>query len=433
MTTPLSIVKPRKKGRQPGLTLLPENLVPLLTSLPTELLLLIVSFLPLSAVACLILTSKYYHATLADELDLRMQDPEEKARFVRLLEKDLPHLLACYSCNILFDWRKKPKWRCPNYENHPLLNRGSLLCYVHRPTCVSREMVDAFVRGHEKGAEYGPQLHKLAHECNSDGGWYPTRGSTVARSLDARVQQGKLILHGIYRLRVPIPKHCLRPSPGYVDRTLGYSLMPEMVKFNGIGCVHLRNSLPSVLLEGVRHLPSGFEPTPLCHDLISCGYCATDLRVRVSVRDAKSLTFEVEMWRSLGGRDPATRHRLEDAHFQTPGFRSEFLELNQPPQRNLENLFNGGSGKSLGPHMWQTPQDRQTWLQVWMWADGQRNASLWADLLRDGNAVAAVRTPWHKLSTHCVAQWESAMAVVGAVVRRIQARDAPAFHVFGFK
>ncbi|KIX92038.1 uncharacterized protein Z520_12254 [Fonsecaea multimorphosa CBS 102226] len=433
----LSFFNPRlssQKRRQPCLDLVPENFSSPLTSLPTELLLIIASSLPPSALACLMLTSKHFYNTLAYEFDPRMQHhPEEKALFVRLLEKDLPHMLACYSCDILFDWRKKPRCRCPNHHNHLFLTFDPLWCYVHSPALISREMVDAFVRGYEKGPEYGPQLEELTHKCKRDGGWYPTRGKKVARRLDARVQQGRLIVHGVYSMRVPLPPHCIKPSPDYVDRSFELSLTREMAKFAGIGCVHLGHSLPAILLDSVRRLPGLFEQRPLCHDLINCGFCATDLRVRTVVGEDAHLTLQVEMWRSFGGRDPAMRDPLEDAHFQFPGNRLVAVDLNEPPTRNLEELFNGETRRRLDFRMLQAPPNRQTWLQVWMWAYSEHTASLWADLIRDGCSAMAVRAARPRRSRNCFGLQESAKAIIGAMKRRLRELNDPYLACFSIQ
>ncbi|EXJ53700.1 uncharacterized protein A1O5_13056 [Cladophialophora psammophila CBS 110553] len=358
-----------------------------LTSLPPELLLCLADFLPPSSVASLGFTSKYCRAVLDKRHDIRLeQDPEEKARFVQMLERDVPHMLACYSCKVLFNWRKKPKGVCPNHDNHRNLNHGSLWCYAHRPPFISRETVDAFLRGYEKGPKYGPQLAELAHECKGDGGWYPTKGEKIARRLDARVQLGKLLLHGVYTLRVALPSPPKAFSPGYVDRSFRHTLLPEIVKFNGIGCVHLRNSLPLLLIDAVHHLEGGVQ-RPICYDLINCGYCATDLRVRAVVGENACLTIELEMWRSLGGRDPATRLPLEDAHFQPADIRHDPLDISEPPSRNLEDLFNGDFGTIR-----EGPQNRQTWLQVWMSVYGQEGADFWEDLVDDSDSAVTGQT-----------------------------------------
>ncbi|OAP55616.1 hypothetical protein AYL99_09767 [Fonsecaea erecta] len=369
----------------------PDSVPSVFNLLPAEILLTIVTLLPRSALACLMLTSKYLYNTLSPGFELRMEGfPDERSVFIRLLEKDLPQMVVCYSCEILFDWREKSRWRCPNHSNHPFFDFDPIWCYAHEPGFISREMVDLFVRGHELGPEYGPQLYELAHSCDKDGGWFRTRGRKVARVLDARIQQGRLLLHGVYSLTAPIPTFSIDPEEGYYDRSWEYALMREMGKFNGIGCIHLRTALPAIILEAVRQLRLGV-PNPLCEDLVNCGYCATDLRVRALTDFPGQIILQVETWRSFGGRDMYARDPLEDAHFQIPGVRNIRLDINQPPSRNLQQLYNGGSVRRT--NMLQLPPHRQTWLQRWKWSYADYTEQLWVDLINLGGSAIAVRVP----------------------------------------
>ena len=73
-------------------------------SLPPEILLIIASFLNLTSAACLALCSRRIAFSIGGPIfhDLRTPDQKKKRRRVlRLIEKDLPGLLFCYTCDKL--------------------------------------------------------------------------------------------------------------------------------------------------------------------------------------------------------------------------------------------------------------------------------------------------------------------------------------------
>lgn len=124
--------------------------------MPADILRQIVSFLTASSIACMSLISKRHHETLLDHFGLEMRDNcRERARFLRLLEVDLPELMVCCSCNILYRWEKWQRYLCPNRHNHAVLERGALWCFAHEPALIYRNMVDAFLRGFARGPRYG--------------------------------------------------------------------------------------------------------------------------------------------------------------------------------------------------------------------------------------------------------------------------------------
>lgn len=98
----------------------------ILQRLPSEILLRTIYFLPLSSIACLSLTSKWYHATLHGHFDPKMpRNSTEKARFLRLLEEDLPTMILCSSCNILYRWQDHPRGCCARYLDHVPMRWGT--------------------------------------------------------------------------------------------------------------------------------------------------------------------------------------------------------------------------------------------------------------------------------------------------------------------
>lgn len=117
-----------------------------LERLPVEVLLHIIFFLPASSIACLSLTSRWHHEALKNRADPKMRhDHLEKARFIRLIEDDLPDMMACCICNILYHWQKWRRYMCPNWTKHAPLRRGALWCFPHGPCLIYRNMVEVFL------------------------------------------------------------------------------------------------------------------------------------------------------------------------------------------------------------------------------------------------------------------------------------------------
>lgn len=173
-----------------------------LTLLPTELLPHLASFLPVENVACLALTSKYFHSTLSTEIDITLPNPEQKNRFLRLLERDFPQLLTCRTCNILYRWNRWFRsYECPRHDQVIERHYGAVTyCAQHLRSRVPTEVVDAFIRGFQYGPRYGPQLAKLFHSCV-----YLLGQEEIRWTLEARVVDDKLILHSTYKLHIVMP------------------------------------------------------------------------------------------------------------------------------------------------------------------------------------------------------------------------------------
>lgn len=343
-----------------------------LERLPTEILLHIVSFLPESSIACMSLTSKWHHETLVGEFDPKMRDNfTEKQRFLRLLEEDLPEMMACCSCNILYRWQNGQRYLCPKRRFHVLLSRGALWCFAHKPTLIYRNMVDAFLRGFAKGSRYGPQLHELKHNCKSNGDELYQDGD-IDTSLNARIVRGKLLLHGVHKLSVSLSAQPPGTLTSQVDtsKIVPDGLVPAINKFRTIGCVHAQNTLPAVILDAFQLRVGGAGDRTRSLDLLNCGYCATDLRVRVELEcGGTCVQIEVEIWQSFGGREPDNRDETEDAHFRYEcGWGHGLFDINSHPDRNLEKMFKEGVEGECGM-VWSSDQvqRRQSWIQLWQW------------------------------------------------------------------
>lgn len=256
---------------------------------------------------------------------------------------------------------------------------------------VYRDMVDSFLRGFAKGPQYGPQLGELTHKCNSKDPVYPIypeKGEWIDTSVGARVFRGKLLLHGIHKLSVPLFAQPLDTLTLQADtrKVVLDRLIPEIHKFRSVGCRHAYRRIPAVIFDAFHLQAAWSNGRTRSLDLLNCLDCATDYRVHVNLDSGGTCVhIEVEEWRSLGGREAENRDESEDAHFAPM---SELTQRNCPPDRNLEDMFNGrleagyDELRSSG-----RPRRRQSWIQLWDW-----QFSIWD---WDDNSSEARQCTWH--------------------------------------
>lgn len=289
-----------------------------LTLLPTELLLHIASFLPVENAVCLALTTKYFHSTLSTEIDMTLPNPEQKNRFLRLLERDFPQLLTCRTCNILYRWNRWFRsYECPRHDQMIERHYGAVpYCSQHVRSRVPTEVVDAFIRGFQYGPRYGPQLVKLFHSCV-----YLSGPEEIRWSLEARAVDDKLILHSTYKLHIVMPESMQylsrldEPEASHVLLGIPKEVSRAVNALYFVGCPHAPNRLPAVIVDALQDSYGPSNPSRRCHGLLHCERCATDLRVKIVEGDALRVGIVVSLWHCLGGRVIGQRLPSEDLLF----------------------------------------------------------------------------------------------------------------------
>ena len=332
---------------------------PYLEEVPVEMILHIASFLPTESAVCLSLASKSLHQALNQRIDMRFSNPETdpaaKKRFARLLEIDVPGLISCHGCSVLHRWNRRSTsmrpYLCRNhYRGYPCHHKLFIpFCTTHAPYAFHREVLDAFIRGYERGPAYGPQLHALEHQCKTDSLW-GSHEQNLSRSTQARMVLGKLMLRINYELEVP------PDTP----------LVPEVDKFKCVGCSHSSRTLPGVIMDAIDQTENDLSQ-PRSTGYVNCWYCATDLQVRVISSTKGSLVFKVDTWHFLGGRDHEREHPTVRS---TLDHRAPYhhYSYDMVPTRNLEKLYNEGLGDELHHPPPFGPSSRvQSWLQSWQW------------------------------------------------------------------
>ncbi len=328
---------------------------PYLSEIPTELFLSIVDFLPPESAVCVSLLSRYHHEVLRTRIDMKFQrqatSTSDKMRFVRLLERDIPKLIACNNCNKLYPWRRNRANRlsaCPRHHCRTPEYFGDQPTF-RIPEIVrnSRDVVDFFVRGLEIGTLNGPRLERLEHKERLPV-W--SAGNGIVTNTQARVAEGRLLLRKTHELSVPM-----------LDE-----LAPNLLKFRELVC-HQSSQLPAVIMDAIDELRYGTSSGRSGY-YISCNHCALDLRVAVRLLDPKHLNIQVDTWKCFGNRTFEMEHpSIQTVVGEGPGPRDDSVGT---PTRNLEKLFNTGEGPQLhlpvgGPP--SRPDQPHIWLNAWWW------------------------------------------------------------------
>jgi hypothetical protein len=212
-----------------------------LGSLPVELVFHIASFLPPAATSCLALTCKWLYDLIHDKWKHGTWFPPGstmKLQLLHLLEKDLPTMITCDDCSILYRWNS-PDYSCPRCTSSFRDYRLMEYCTSHG-LFISRSMVNAFLRGAERGTEYGPPLALLNHECQETFTQLPLEKMEpryISRRVEAKRRSGSLILYRTSECTFLVDK------------------VPEFSRFAALACRHAVDCLPVVIRCMLRHLP----------------------------------------------------------------------------------------------------------------------------------------------------------------------------------
>lgn len=182
---------------------------------------------------------------------------------------DLPEYIDCHCCDTLYQWKAASGLG----YGYPRRFRGmslfrihafpQLYCRWHPPYLLRLGTVAAFLRGYERGPDYGPHLQELHHKCDDKQVcWSWTRD--VSRETAVRVVNGKLLLRTSCSLRV----------------SLRQSLAAQVAQLGYIGYTHTTFALPNLAMDEINHL-SNPSKASRCSDYINCAECATDLGVAI--------------------------------------------------------------------------------------------------------------------------------------------------------
>ncbi|OQU99047.1 hypothetical protein CLAIMM_04746 [Cladophialophora immunda] len=178
-------------------------------------------------------------------------------------------------------------------------------------------------------------------------------------------------MHSVHKMSVLLSAQTLGTPTSQVNinQIVLDQFVPAINKFKYIGCAHSDETLPAVILDAFQLRSGHSSDRSRCLDLLNCGHCATDLRVRVELANCAGICvhIEIETWQSLGGRESDNRDETEDAHFHFGYQRQEPFDIN-PPDRNLEEMFKEGEGVEREREDSSDESRRgQSWIQLWGW------------------------------------------------------------------
>lgn len=186
-------------------------------------------------------------------------------------------------------FNRQIKRRCQEYNGYLHDEKNYVLCHHHVYLAMNRQLW---------GQDYGLALSAFNHSAHAKrtiGSWMYKIPATTFLQCEARIVDGKFILHAMYTLS-------LSPSPRSLNRLKTWSLrevlassLPQIVSGHR-DCNGLHTGMAKMLAE---RLNSTSHDNPV-H---SCEECATDFTILSLVEEKR--TIWIEVWRDLGtGRNP---------------------------------------------------------------------------------------------------------------------------------
>ena len=316
-----------------------------------DLILYTARFLPTESQVALMLTSKkVYMETGPRPLAELHDDHLAKGRFLRLLEKDLPHMLHCACCNALYDWRKAKAESRYGLYNCPkcVVNMCRSACKdgLYRRTSMPRDCNcegslltdghegDLLLLRHLHGPQYGLPLSLLEHECTVP---FLRGGSVIARKYCGKIIGNEILMHTTISFELNTHANPLR----------------EVSKLGPFLCPPSREHGAAVALcawlheDGDDRKSSSMGTKRKCRQLMKCTYCETDFRINVQ-KTRDKVILNLDLYENLGGRTPLTLAQIRRSE---RGQRFNDLlpmailgdRIKEAEARNLEETFMMGS------------------------------------------------------------------------------------------
>jgi hypothetical protein len=261
-----------------------------LCELPTEVLNGILEYLPPESSAVLALVNKKFHHQLRRFIHpAAIYNPPTKLNFLRLLERDSPHLLLCPVCPILYLWRHTYSYQCPRRWTPHSPHRdqacyGMGLCTTHQGYVghVYIEVRDLLLRHAELGPEYGLPLDFLEHTCNGR-----EEHPAFTRSITPKIVNGRLFV--------------MHKSDQLIDLD-DQGVEKQIKKLLPGPCLH--TDIRPVAYCAVSHLLRGeSQSDKRCAGTVKCHRCATDAQVSATFDSPEVIRLHVDVWHDLGARE----------------------------------------------------------------------------------------------------------------------------------
>lgn len=260
----------------------------LLLDLPSELVLMVASFLDKEFQLMLSLSCWRIRDLLDSHLDLTLNsDKATKVRSLQLLELDYPELLTCRSCGFLYSWRKMEffQYHCPHGDRHTV--EDTLVSFGQffkvggmESVAVMRGLVDLILRAHEQGPNHGVPASFL------NTGGHDHRG--FSHMHEARLVDGQLILASRISIETGL---------GQEVETMRRLFLPNV-------CLHL--SATAGIMQKIRGTFEQVFPIMVVgseeSEVFKCPWCETDHQIHVKKCEENRTRMVLNVWRNYGQR-----------------------------------------------------------------------------------------------------------------------------------
>jgi hypothetical protein len=256
-----------------------------LSSMPTEILLHIRDFLPLSSAACLALCSRHMLTALGNQSlsSLRADDQiTERRRLLIALQNDLPDWLLCYPCSLFHPvkahegpnhiWRYNKEPPCVQENGAVCLTADYRIRYQH---------VQLLMKQYRFQRSYMKTLEALSFSFSRN-----LNDSVLEGTVWGEIVAGELIVRFDQRLRLLVPSNIelvrrrLRPVCLHLDWLCGDQTLWETID---CGLSHARNS-----------------PCAECSMRKPCRECSTWFQVGVQELKESETELQIKAWKYLG-------------------------------------------------------------------------------------------------------------------------------------
>ena len=283
-------LRPQRPSEEPKADPAPPPISPI-TTLPTEILQHIATFLPTTSVASFALCSRGFCRTIGSQAWRDLQDPAsaaEKHHFLSILERDLPDLVHCHHCIRLhrreaYEALQRQSWKVIPPRLKECIKRDTIQYRWAPDYNLHFRWCQLVMKAYRYGPRYGIPVAALTHvhsesrERSSSQVFFSARIDPVA---------DELILRHIYRVVIPSSKDIADLRWHHVEI-----------------CPHLAPSrcgqrLKCLLVCKLNHWKSSICHT--CSGLLQCGHCVTEFLLEVEDSGDSGHIVYVTTWENLG-------------------------------------------------------------------------------------------------------------------------------------
>ncbi|KAH6649494.1 hypothetical protein F5144DRAFT_7138 [Chaetomium tenue] len=387
-------------------SLFPQSTTDFSSSLPEEISLMVLSYLPVESLIALALTSRVLRQSIPP-LRLLLDD-EGKLHVLEFLEKDVPHLYACHQCLRLHPWRRMAvlphigrRDRCGRscrlWRALPLINST----VPDRRRIVTYPLARSIMNRHLYGEEHGPPLEVLRRTATENKPLL-REGVAMTQAWSARIIDDELYLEATVQFYLQEGNEAMLRNVKGFDKApppdgsfwLGGEHPPQVWRLARAGecrdrpkltedqtlvCQHISGECRRVRVF-VCHVPaqsdtcSCLDPSffPRVGKIRSCRECFTDFQVDVQwhppdSEGPKGWVLKITRWHRLGkcrspldaewhnyqqGRGGRKTVRRDDTSWSPGMVYQNWMASGEPPHRVAEDVGNNLAEAAFSEAWW---------------------------------------------------------------------------------